>query len=444
MNHGHGNFVRPGGRIALIVWLDLPRLRCVLSPTRPYLSGTTSAVVAATAPKVRKEAILIAMVVGEFQQHTRSAMQAAAQRAGAQCIFVSEVPRALTLLRSLDTPPRCILVSLKADISSLCESLRDSVEYYTIPLVGLVSYPSSESYQAANRQGADDSIPEYDMGGLTRRLANLVVGEAPHLPRTRVGRAIVAVSDEVRRRQVGRRLRSAGYEVDFISDESELPETNEANDLPSVLVATPSFLPTDAEGSKTRGDFANLPRVVVPRSDGDLVTPRELSPPEVAERLMFLVDEATQKTGHEARASRRIQHSTMCTFQNVRSFEHTYALSDNISRQGLYLRTLDPPAVGEDVRIHLRNRYGEILQIRGMVAWRHAPNRVGGRTCPGFGLSIQESACPPLDLSKYHALYDDVLKDLNALEESQRAYLSVAPERTSEKATGGGPSKVGS
>lgn len=372
------------------------------------------------------------MVIGEFQQHTRSAMQAAAQRAGAQCIFVSEVPRALTLLRSLDTAPRCVLVSLKADISSLCESLRDSIEYYTIPLVGLVSYPSSESYQAANRQGADDSIPEYDMGGLTRRLANLVEGEAPHLPRTRVGRAIVAVSDEVRRRQVGRRLRSAGYEVDFISDESEFLDSTDSSDLPSVLVATPSFLPACEEIPSAKEGLSQLPRVIVPRSDGDLVTPRQLSPPEVAERLMFLVDEATQKVGREARASRRIQHSAMSTFQNVRSFEHTYALTDNISRQGLYLRTLDPPPVGEDVRINLRNRYGEILQIRGMVAWRHAPNRVGGRTCPGFGLSIQESACPPSDLAKYHALYDEVLADLISLEESQRAYLPAISERAPE------------
>ena len=266
------------------------------------------------------------------------------------------------------------------------------------------------------------------MGALTRRLANLVEGEAPHLPRNRVGRAIVAVSDEVRRRQVGRRLRSAGYEVDFISDESEFPKPTDAQDSPSVLVASPSFLPASGEGPRTKDGLSHLPTVIVPRSDGDLVTPRELSPPEVAERLMFLVDEATQKVGREARASRRIQHSAMSTFQNVRSFEHTYALTDNISRQGLYLRTLDPPPVGEDVRINLRNRYGEILQIRGMVAWRHAPNRVGGRTCPGFGLSIQESACPPVDLAKYHALYEEVLKDLIALEESQRAYLPAASE----------------
>jgi len=49
---------------------------------------------------------LMTMVIGPFQAHTRTEMQAAAQRAGAQCIFVSEVSRALTMLKSLETPPR--------------------------------------------------------------------------------------------------------------------------------------------------------------------------------------------------------------------------------------------------------------------------------------------------------------------------------------------------
>lgn len=359
---------------------------------------------------------LMTMVIGPFQAHTRTEMQAAAQRAGAQCIFVSEVSRALTLLKSLETPPRCIFASLKADLATLAEKLRDSVEYYTIPLVGLVPFPSSDFYQMANRQGADDSVPEYDTGGMTRRLANLVQGEAPRLPEMRSGRALVAVSDEKQRRHVGRRLRSAGYEVEFVSSAEGLTDVDSQRPAPAVLVATPSFAPLTERVSVLDATF---PRVNVPLSTESSLDPRNLSDPEIADRLMFLVDEATRPVSPEARSSRRIQFSTITTFRAQRSFEHTYALTDNMSRQGLYVRTLDPPPVGIYVQVNLRDKFGDVIEVRGTVAWRHAPNRVGGRTCPGFGLSIDERACPPEDLEKYRALYAEALAQLEETESRQ-------------------------
>lgn len=370
---------------------------------------------------------MITMVVGEFHRHAQANMQAAVQRAGAQCIFASNFERAEALLRSLESPPRCVFASVKSDLLALAEFMRDSVEFYTIPLIGLVPFPGSDSYQLANRQGADDCIPEYDSGGMTRRLANLFEGAAPQLPVTNSGNAIVAISDEKQRKHIGRRLRSAGYNVQFISRESPqtIPQTG---DKPSLIVTTPSLPPeieiavqtNDSPGSEHRP----IPRVNVPLSTGDLISPRELSELEVSERLMFLVDEATRPIMNDARASRRIQHSAIATFRGKRTFEHTYALTDNISRQGLYLRTLDPPPVGADVRVNLRDKYGDILQIRGSVAWRFAPSQVGGRTCPGFGLRLAEEACPPDDLEKYRSLYDDVLAEVERIE--ARAAAAVA------------------
>ncbi len=375
------------------------------------------------------------MVVGEFHRHAQANMQAAVQRAGAQCIFASNFEKAEALLRTLEPAPRCVFASVRADLATLAEFMRDSVEFYTIPLVALVPYPSSESYQLANRQGADDCIPEYDAGGMTRRLANLFEGAAPRLPATNSGNAIVAISDEKQRKYIGRRLRSAGYHVQFVSRDVDQDAHIEASNA-SVIVTTPSLPPEieiavagdGAPGSEPRP----IPRVNVPLSTGDLVSPRELSELEVSERLMFLVDEATRPALNDARASRRIQHTAIATFRAKRTFEHTYALTDNISRQGLYLRTLDPPPVGSDVRINLRDKYGDILQIRGTVAWRFAPSQVGGRTCPGFGLSIAEEACPPDDLEKYRSLYADVLMELEQIEERAR----LASQRALEKPSG--------
>lgn len=363
---------------------------------------------------------MITMVVGEFPRHAQAEMQSAVQRAGAQCIFASNVDRARALLQSLEAAPRCVFASVKSDLATLAEFMRDSVEFYTIPLVGLVPYPSSDSYQLANRQGADDCIPEYDAGGMTRRLANLFEGAAPRLPATNSGSAIVAISDEKQRKHIGRRLRSAGYHVQFISRDTGQQISLDAPGRPAVIVTTPSLPPEieiAAQGERSPdSDFRPIPRVNVPLSTGDLISPRELSELEVSERLMFLVDEATRPVMNDARASRRIQHSAIATFRAKRTFDHTYALTDNISRQGLYLRTLDPPPVGADVRINLRDKYGDILQIRGFVAWRFAPSQVGGRTCPGFGIRLAEEACPPDDLEKYRSLYADVLAEVERIE----------------------------
>ncbi len=366
-----------------------------------------------------REKPLIAMVVGHFQLRAQEEIQAAAQRAGAQCVFVSEVGRAATLMRSLDAPPRCVFVSIKEDVSGLAEHLRDSVDYYTIPLIAFVPFPGDEFYQLANRQGADDCIPEYDTGGVTRRLANLAQGEAPRLPDTRSGRALVAISDEKQRRHVGRRLRSAGYEVEFISSRLDFDTRRDSGAQPSLLVATPSFPPVidQPEDECVEGEDS-LPRITVPDWDGDPLSPRQLSAPEIGARLMFLVDEATRPVLKDARASRRIQHSVIATFSEQRTFEHTYGLTDNLSRQGLYMRTLDPPPVGSSVRVNLRDKYHDILQIRGLVAWRYAPSQVGGRICPGFGLSIAEESCPRDDLEKYHALYGDVLTEVESVEDA--------------------------
>lgn len=378
---------------------------------------------------------MIAMVVGEFQRHEQAAIQAAMQRAGAQCIFASTTERAEALLRSLESAPRCVFASVKADLSTLAEFMRDSVEFYTIPIVALVPYPSSDSYQLANRQGADDCTPEYDHGGMTRRIANLFQGSAPQLPTANMGNALVAISDEKQRKHIGRRLRSAGYHVEFISAEDSESYVYAGTGKPAVIVTTPSTPPglefiTTSDASPA-SEPRPIPRVNIPLSTGDLISPRDLSELEVSERLMFLVDEATRPIMNDARSSRRIQHSAISAFRAKRNFEHTYALTDNISRQGLYLRTLDPPPVGADVRVDLRDKYGDILQIRGTVAWRFAPSQVGGRTCPGFGLSISEAECPRDDLEKYRALYADVLSEVERIEARQFAPARGVMEKPS-------------
>jgi CheY-like chemotaxis protein len=244
---------------------------------------------------------MLAVIIGKYQDHQKRQMRDSAQRASSQCLFLGTVDKAINILRSLDETPRCIFASIGSDIAGLVDFLRDHVEFYSVPVIALTASPSSEAYRQANQLGADDSIPEYDMGGLTRRLANLSQGEAPRLPRMEAGRAIVAVSDARRRKTVGRKLRAAGYEVDFVAGEDELRQKSQGIAPPALVVTSPSFRPDAFKNSvATSGEF-EVPEVKLPALGAESSLGQELTEPEVAGRLMFMVEELTRGSFKDAR-----------------------------------------------------------------------------------------------------------------------------------------------
>jgi hypothetical protein len=258
-----------------------------------------------------------AVVIGHFTEEETSSMRGAVARAGGGCVFVGEVSRALILLDSMALSPCCVFASLDVDLPAVLEHLRGSGDLDSVPLVALLPYPGSESYMQANRLGADDSIPRYDMSGMTRLVANLLQGDSPDED-----------SDEV------------------------------------IVIDAPG------EGPSSRPDTTNQ------------------------------------------RLSRRIQHAGVATFCTLRSFERTYALTDNVSRQGIYLRTLAPPAIGCAVRIEMRDKHGEVFQVCGTVTRRYAPCRVGGTRCHGFGVDLDTENTPKWDLEKFNAMYGSLLDEL--------------------------------
>jgi hypothetical protein len=152
-----------------------------------------------------------------------------------------------------------------------------------------------------------------------------------------------------------------------------------------------------------------------------------------------LTEKETDKTpgrkGLKERGSRRIQHAVVATFCAPRSFERTYALTDNLSRKGLYIRTLDPPATGTEVRVELLDRYGDVLQLRGTVAWRHSPGAVGGTICHGFSTRIDSENSPKSDLEKFEAMYDSLLEKLVARPSRGKTVESIRPVQMGASST---------
>lgn len=348
------------------------------------------------------------LFVGSFLQHTSSALAGAAKKAGVDCAFAPTVEEGLLCLHGVSQECRCIFVQAGRLLDPLLQRLGSDIDYGTIPVVSLTQFPSQEAYSDSLKLGVTDCIDESDTGGVFRRITNVVQG-VPERTAAFAGRALVAISEEESRRVVGRRLHAAGYDVDFVLSEEELRTKAGSKTKPALIVAGEAFPPLGAAGAiqvaRSAADANDIPGIVVPSRRGRGGSARELTDPEIVNRLMFLVEEARVGVRGENRASRRLQDSMTCTFRSARSFQPTYALTDNISWEGLYLRTMDPPAQHAEVIIEMLSDQGEILHLKGVVAWRHVPARTGGTKPAGFGFRLNQEACSPVDLAIYQEFY---------------------------------------
>lgn len=352
-------------------------------------------------------------VVGKFPKHTSVALDSAIRKAGADCVFASSAEEALVSLHGARHECPCIFVKAGRAVQPLLERLGADIDYGTIPVIALTDFPSQESYLEALKLGVDDCTTESDTGGIFRRVANTIQGNPAKEAGPNAGRALVAIPEAASRRAVGRRLRCAGFDVDFALEEGELRAKSRSKVELSLIVAGESFPPIGAAAAiqlaRSAADVGDIPAVVVPSRRAPGPDGRELTDSEIVNRLMFLVEEARVGSRGDNRASRRLQDSVICTFRSTRSFQPVYALTDNISREGLYLRTMDPPGQNSEVIIEMLSDQGEILHLKGIVAWRHAPARTGGAKPAGIGLRLDAEASAPADIAAYRKFYDSRL-----------------------------------
>ncbi|HEX2676855.1 MAG TPA: PilZ domain-containing protein, partial [Polyangiales bacterium] len=86
----------------------------------------------------------------------------------------------------------------------------------------------------------------------------------------------------------------------------------------------------------------------------------------------------------------------------------TYGLSHNISREGLFVRTLDAPKPGTEVWLELRApESNDMVHLRGEVVWRREPGAVGA-TPFGFGMKLDPSRCAPADIASFVRGYEQM------------------------------------
>ncbi len=408
---------------------------------RPPVSDAVSGVVSDRGELAPSPAQVV--FVAQLSEDDRSRFTAASGRANVRAIFVASSEACHDLLQDAGVAPVCLFVDPTLEgAEPLVAWVRGNPRWIGLSIIGMVPHPSEGAYARAHAIGVDDVVLKTDEGGATRRLAALGTDPRSTPPPPIRGRAWIGHPNQTRRRLVGRVLRQAGYEVFFAAGRRELmdalmcePEAELAvlaeelfeddehrliddirqmvgkPDLPAVVLRAP--VPTDHTG-RTIG------RVAV------------LADETAADNLLFVVNEVCAKPRGELRASQRLLFSTLCAFRRAHEVSPEYGLTYNVSREGLYVRTVDPPAAGTNVWLELRPPgTAAIVHLRGEVMWARTarPDAPGAMAPPGFGVRIIEQECPPTDLERYRLAY-------TAFREQPRTYAVEGHCRPDEPVSG--------
>jgi hypothetical protein len=126
-------------------------------------------------------------------------------------------------------------------------------------------------------------------------------------------------------------------------------------------------------------------------------------------KLLFFADEQAKAQFKDRRASARKLYSTICSFREAGSLLPVYGVSHNASREGMYIRTLDPPRPKSSIWLELRAPgSGTPLHLRATAMWQRLPGAGSGVLPPGFGLRLDADRCPALDLQELIAGYEQL------------------------------------
>ena len=355
---------------------------------------------------------MYAAAVGTFLASDEKCLVLAASHASAQLDFTS-LDDAARRMEEHAEEPRCVFVAQEGDLGAVVSRLRERASLLTVPVIAVVPHPSEAIYRSAFASGADDALVSGDRGGITRRLANL--SSAKPAPRTvpHQGIALVASGDIGMRRTLGQTLRRAGFDVSYATETKELVELARNAPALALVCVTEDFPPLGADSAirsaRTAARKPNLPALTVPNEPSGNWDPSSDLSLGAAGKLLCFAEEVLRRDATDLRVSPRLAYPTICAFRPSGVMHPTYGLSHNVSREGLFIRTLDAPRPGTQIWIELRAPEAtQMVHLRGEAVWRREPGAVGA-TPFGFGMRLNPAECPGSDLAHYTTGYEGLL-----------------------------------
>lgn len=349
-----------------------------------------------------------ALVVGPLSEQEHEQIARAAARAGVTLLSCPSISTALARLRN-GKGTLGVVVTPQVELAKLVDAVREEAELFTVPIVAYVQRPSADGFRDAYLAGADDVLIASDPGGLTRRFANLEHGHSDSRPEVTQGLAVVASLHQPARRRLGRALRHVGFDVAYADDLEELTKLLARGEQPVLVVATgepPASIHTEPSETGVVGRIGELPVLFL-----GLDQQQDLrnSPEQIVDatgRMLFFADERTKARFKDRRASPRKLYASVCSFREPGSVLPTFAVTYNVSREGIYVRTLDPPRPQSRIWVELlAPSSGEPVHLRAQVMWQRLPSG-RGIVPPGCGLRIEAGECPPGDLERYLKGYE--------------------------------------
>ncbi|MEY4580660.1 MAG: hypothetical protein RL701_5363 [Pseudomonadota bacterium] len=361
---------------------------------------------------------MYAAAVGTFQPSDEKILTLAASHASTELDFTT-LEDAARRMEEHAQEPRCLFVSHDANLTAIVSRLRQRASLLTVPVIAVVPHPSESFYLAAFAAGADDALVSGDRGGITRRLANL--RSAPTVKRNvpAQGVALVASHDIGMRRMLGQTLRRAGFDVSYATEARDLVELAKSARALALLVVTEGFPPLGAEAAITSAreavQKADLPALVVPADADETWKPSSDVSLGPAGKLLSFAEEVSRRDATDLRISARLPYSTICAFRPAGVMHPTYGITHNVSREGMFIRTLDAPKPKTTVWLEVRApESAQVVHLRAEVVWRREPGAIGA-TPFGFGMRVKATECPENDSVIYIAGYN-TLCDLTVSE----------------------------
>jgi CheY-like chemotaxis protein len=343
------------------------------------------------------------VAIGPFEHRELETLRDAAISCDLNLRAFDKAAEAVAALPNLAEAPSGFFASRLRTITLLSSWVRQSPELLNVPIVALFEHPTEGQFRDAFAAGADDALVGADVSTLKQRLETLRSTQpVRYTPQTgaRHGVALIAMSDGPLRRWVGRTLRQAGFDVAFAEHGSEVLE---------AAFKRPTLIVTNREASQCAEALARIEGHAGGRKVPTLMLEDDAwqTAGQTKAQVLFFADEAAARAAHvDARRSQRVMHESICAFRIAGVTEPAYGLTHNLSREGLYVRTLSPASVGTELWIELRTALGVPVHLRGRVVWRREPGNSSATAPSGFGFQIDHDQSPSLDVRDWEAAYE--------------------------------------
>ncbi len=380
------------------------------------------------------------VLLGESSDEVLNVLREAANMAGEELNQELDANAAVGLIEQATRKPTAIVVNMgNDDAANQAIAVRSHFSLAAVPIIGVVSRVGDLVFEEAFSSGMDDvsSLSSMLLGRRLRQLEDIGQREIERKDQV----VVIADRDRNTRLLIGRVFRDAGLQVQFALDPDDaLKQALDPKVLVVVVSAEIETRGSDGEPLSTRAPRAgsqaawiiNTPpkemaatraRIGIP-IDAKVAVHDAFASPAT---LLFVANELVNKPAEDGRKSERLLYGTSVRFRQAGRESEDIGYLYNISKGGLYVRTMAPPDRWDELWLEfVPPRSDRRVHIEGTVVWARRFGPAGSATVPtGFGVQITGGS--KADLERYERSYSTFLAERVAIRESMRPAMSEAP-----------------